>query len=401
MIYNAITSIIYLFIYILTFLSKRVNAFFIKRVFRIEPIEKGEYILIHASSLGEINLLEPFIKKILIDETKKLIISVVTDTGYNQATLKYQSPNVKIVYFPLDNIFSIKKLFKNVTFEKTIIVETEIWPNFINYLNKRSKLYLINGRISEKSYKKYDKVKKYLSSYLNKFQYLIMQTEEDKERIIKLGAMRDKVFNYGNLKFDINFDNFLEEELQEFKNRLGVENKVFVAGSTRDGEEEIILRVFKKLKGYKLLLVPRHLQRISEIEELLENENYSLYSQRIKDSDIIIVDTMGILRKCYAIADVTFVGGTLVDIGGHSLLEPLYYGKKPIFGKYLQNVKDIAKEMLKLKLGYKVENISEFYEAVKNIEKESYSVDEIKDFLERNSKSSERSYNLIFKDKIS
>lgn len=401
MIYNIITSIIYFFIYILTFFSRRVNSFFVKRVFKIESIEKGEYILIHASSLGEINLLEPFIKKILLDESKKLIISVVTDTGYNQAILKYQSPNVKIVYFPLDNIFSIKKLFKDVTFEKTIIVETEIWPNFISYLQKRSKLYLINGRISEKSYKKYVKVKKYLASYLNRFQYLIMQTEEDKERIISLGAKSNKVFNYGNLKFDINFDNFSDEVLEEFKNRLGIKEKVFVAGSTRDGEEEIILRVFKKLEGYKLLLVPRHLQRIGEIEELLENENYSLYSQRIKDSDIIIVDTMGILRKCYAIADVTFVGGTLVDIGGHSLLEPLYYGKKPIFGKYLQNVKDIAKEMLKLKLGHKVENILEFYEAVKAIERESYSVDEIKDFLERNSKSSERSYNLIFKDKIS
>lgn len=401
MIYNIFTSIIYLFIYVGTLFSRRMKNFFGKRVFNIEPIEKGDYILIHASSLGEINLLEPFIKKILVDESKNLIISVVTDTGYNQAILKYKSPNVKVVYFPLDNYFAIKKLFKNVSLEKTIIVETEIWPNFINYTFKQSKLYLINGRISERSFKKYNRVKNYLKSFLNKFEYLIMQTEEDKERIIKLGASSEKVYNYGNLKFDINFDNYEEEELQEFRNRLGVDGKVFVAGSTRDGEEEIILRVFKKLKGYKLLIVPRHLQRIGQIEELLNGENYSLYSQRIKDSDIIIVDSMGILRKCYAIAHVTFVGGTLVDIGGHSLLEPLYYGKKPIFGKYLQNVKDIANEMLKLNLGYRVENINEFSKAIDEIEKESYSYEAIKDFLERNSKSSERSYKLIFENKTS
>lgn len=398
MIYNIILSLAYFFVRILYFFNDNIRAFFEKRVFKIEPIESGEYILIHASSLGEINLLDSFIQKLQEDKSKNIIISVVTDTGYNQALLKYKSSNVRVVYFPLDNYFAIKKLFSKVTIEKTIIVETELWPNLINYAHKNSKLYLINGRITEKSFKKYFKVRHYLKSFLNKFEYLIMQTEEDKERIVKLGAQIDKVYNFGNLKFDINFDNYGQEELLTFKEKLGIKEKVFVAGSTRDGEEEIILEVFKKLKGYKLLLVPRHLQRIRQIEELLNGESYSLYSQGIRDSEIIIVDTMGILRKCYAIADICFVGGTLVDIGGHSLLEPLYYGKKPIFGKYLQNVKDIANEMLKLELGYKVENIDEFFKAIQIIERETYSCEAIRDFLERNSKSSDRSYRLIFEE---
>lgn len=398
MIYNIILSIAYFFVRIFSYFNKRTRDFFWKRVFNIEPIEEGKYILIHASSLGEINLLDSFIQKIQKNQSKKIIISVVTDTGYNQALLKYKNPNVKVIYFPLDNYLAIKKLFSKVTLEKTIIVETEIWPNLINYTNKNSKLYLINGRISEKSFRKYSKVKHYLKPFLNKFEYFIMQTEEDKEKIIKLGVKSEKVYNFGNLKFDIKFDNYSEEELLSFREKLGIDKKVFVAGSTRDGEEEIILEVFKKLKGYKLLLVPRHLQRIRQIEELLNGESYSLYSQGIKESDIIIVDTMGILRKCYAIADISFVGGTLVNIGGHSLLEPLYYGKKPIFGKYLQNVKDIANEMLKLGLGYKVENVDEFYKAIGFIEKETYSCELIKDFLERNSKSSDRSYKLIFEE---
>ena len=128
----------------------------------------------------------------------------------------------------------------------------------------------------------------------------------------------------------------------------------------------------------------------------MDGDNYSLYSNLKKNSDIIIVDKVGILRKLYAIADITFVGGTLVNIGGHSLLEPLYYGKKPIFGPYLQNVKDIANEILRLDLGYKVEGIEEF---IRVIDENTSSPDDfkrIKDFLDRNSKSSKKSYKLIF-----
>ena len=115
-----------------------------------------------------------------------------------------------------------------------------------------------------------------------------------------------------------------------------------------------------------------------------------------KDSDIIVVDKIGILRKLYAIADIVFVGGTLVNIGGHSLLEPLYYGKKPIFGPYLQNVKDIANEIVKLNLGYKVEKIDEFIKIINESKNNTDDIKKIKDFLDRNSKSSQKSYELIF-----
>ena len=398
MIYNFFSFLLYIIIFITSIFNKKIKVFFAKRVCSVKPIEKGNYILIHASSLGEINLLDPFIKKILLDETKNIIISVVTDTGYNQALNKYSSSKVKVVYFPLDVNFLIKKIFKNVNIQKTIIVETEIWPNLINYAYKNSQLFLLNGRISDKSFKSYFRLKFYLKPILNKFKYLIMQTEDDKDRIIKLGARTDKVYNFGNLKFDINFDDYSEKELSEFKEFLGLSKKVFVAGSTRDGEEEIIIEVFKKLKDYQLILVPRHIERIDSITKLLNGDNYSLYSNLKKNSNIIIVDKVGILRKLYAIADITFVGGTLVNIGGHSLLEPLYYGKKPIFGPYLQNVKDIANEILRLDLGYKVEGIEEF---IRVIDENTSSPDDfkrIKDFLDRNSKSSKKSYKLIFEE---
>lgn len=398
MFYNFFLFLIYICIFIISIFNRKIRDFFIKRVCNVKSIENGEYILIHASSLGEINLLEPFIKKILLNKDKKIIISVVTDTGYNQASLKYSNPNVKIIYFPLDIKILIKKLFKNVKLEKVIIVETEIWPNLINYAHKNSELFLLNGRISNKSFKSYFRLRFYLKSFLNKFKYLIMQTEEDKDRIIKLGASKDKVFNYGNLKFDINFDDYSENDLCEFKKNLGLSKKIFVAGSTREGEEEILIDVFKHLENYQLVLVPRHIERTDSIIKLLNNYNYSLYSDLRENSDIIIIDKIGVLRKLYAIADVTFVGGTLVNVGGHSLLEPLYYGKKPIFGPYLQNVKDIANEIIKLNLGYKIEQIDEFVKVIKENTSNFDDLKRIKSFLESNSNSSTKSFNLIFEE---
>ena len=135
--------------------------------------------------------------------------------------------------------------------------------------------------------------------------------------------------------------------------------------------------MFKKLTNTILILVPRHIERVPVIEELIKKEGltYKKYSKIDSDNfektDIILVDKIGVLRKLYSIADIAFVGGTLVDIGGHSLLEPLFYGKTPIFGHYLQNVKDISKEVLNKNIGYKVENVDEFLEAVNQIERNS------------------------------
>lgn len=402
MLYNIITFFLYFFMLLVSMVYKPLRTFFTKRMCNIKSIEKGNYILIHASSLGEINLVEPFIRRVLVDSSQKIIISIVTDAGFNQAKNKYgDNPNIKIIYFPLDYYFGIKKIFRNVILEKVVIVETELWPNLINYTSKHSKIYLVNGRISEKSFKKYMGIKVFIKPILSKFEYLIMQTDEDKDRIIKLGAPEKKIYNFGNLKFDINFDNYSVEELNTFRKELDIDTKVIVAGSTREGEEEIILEVFNRLSGYKLILVPRHIERVNKIKELLKNYSYTTFSEREKNKDIILVDKMGELRKLYAIADIAFVGGTLVDIGGHSLLEPLYYGKKPIFGVYIQNVRDIAEKILALNLGYKVESVDEFVNAIKDLEKNENVDDLIKEFLDKNSKSSKKSYKLIFEDLVS
>ncbi|MGB0404726.1 MAG: hypothetical protein ACPGDB_00860 [Fusobacterium sp.] len=192
---------------------------------------------------------------------------------------------------------------------------------------------------------------------------------------------------FENLKFDIELEDYSKKEKEELKNNIKAGNrKIFVAGSTRTGEAEVLLEVFKHLENYLLVLVPRHLERIPKLEKLIEENKFSFekFSEIKEEKDILIVDKMGILRKFYSISDVAFVGGTLVNIGGHSLLEPLYYRKTPIFGKYLQNVKDISKEILKRNIGFKVETSEDILKIIKKIENHEIKNEEIEDFFNKN-----------------
>ncbi|MBZ4682689.1 MAG: 3-deoxy-D-manno-octulosonic-acid transferase [Fusobacteriaceae bacterium] len=398
MIYNFFLMLVYG----IGMISKKNRKFLLKR-FNFKFFEEDlEYIWIHCASVGETNLIKPFINKILDNTNKNILLTVITDTGYENAKKKYTDSRIKIEYFPLDNPFILNKIFKKIKITKIFLIETEIWKNFIDIAHKNNiKIYLINGRISDKSFKTYLKFKFILKKIFNKIELFCMQSEIDKERIIKLGAKDEKVVSTGNLKFNIELEKYSEEELNEIKNMYKIENrKIFVAGSTRDGEEEILLKIFDKLENTILFIVPRHLERVKEIEELLKNRKYSLYSKKEnKDVDIVIVDKMGVLRKFYALSDISFVGGTLVNIGGHSLLEPLGYNKTPIFGKYLQNVKYISEKILDYDIGYKVESEKEFLESINNIENQNEKDvrEKIEKFFKENVNAVNEIFNLTFK----
>ncbi|MEG0398617.1 MAG: glycosyltransferase N-terminal domain-containing protein, partial [Cetobacterium sp.] len=298
---------------------------------------------------------------------------------------------------PLDDIFLIKKILKKIEVKLLIIVETEIWPNLIKEVSKKSPVVLVNGRISDRSFKRYKILKNILSPILDDISLFFMQSQEDSKRIIELGAKVENVKTIGNLKFDIEFEDYSIDEKNELKDLIGTNGrKIFVAGSTREGEDEQILSLYKKLSKYILVIVPRHLERIESIEKMiidngLKYKKLSEIDGNLEDSyEVILVDQMGILRKFYSISDIAFVGGTLVNIGGHSLLEPLFYKKTPIFGPYIQNVKDISKEILEKKIGYKVENEKEFLEAINEVEQNSLENKNIKIFFDENSKAAEK-----------
>ena len=384
-VYNILRYFLYGIIGIVSIFNKKLRIFFSKRLKqdfskRKFSNNKNEAILIHMSSVGEFNLSRELIDRLIL-KGENVILSIMTDTGKAAAEKGYgNNENVAIFYFPLDDYVCLANLFKTYKIKKTVIIETEIWPNLYSVASEKSELYIINGRLTEKKMKSYLKIKGFIKKLLNKAEKIMVQSDEDRKRYVSLGLTDEKVKVYKNLKYSIKYEKISEEAEDKYvENNIQKEKKIIVCGSTRPGEEKIWLEVFKEIneeKEYQLVLVPRHLDRIDEVineihQIFSEGENskisYSLMSED-KKTDILVVDKMGVLRDFYQLADFVFVGGTLVDIGGHSILEPLYYGKKPIIGNYYQNIAEIVEDAKKMSFIKIVENKNEIVEYLKKSE---------------------------------
>ena len=403
MVYNILRIAVYPILLAASVFKPALRKFIKKRIFQELRFDSGkDYIWVHCASVGEVNLSEPVVRKILEKTGYNVLLTMMTDTGMETAKKKYSNiKGIEILYFPLDDFFAIRRILNHVSLRELVMVETEIWPNLIRQCSKQAPVVVINGRISDKSIDSYRKFRWYLKKLFENISYFIMQSELDEQRIISLGADSSRVKNFGNLKFDIKLPDYSNEELLDLKEKLSIgRRKIFVAGSTRGGEEEKILEVFDELEDYFLILVPRHIERCPDIEErLLARRAYvkwsDLDSKASLQNSILLVNKIGVLRKLYAMCDVAFVGGTLVDVGGHSLLEPLYYGKAPIFGKHLQNVRDIAKEVENRGIGFKVENTNEFLKIIDKIQLYGQKNDKIEKFFMENSSCVDNTFQLL------
>jgi len=325
-------------------------------------IADGKSVWIHAVSVGEVAAAMPF-----IDEFRKtfpdyrIFLSTVTATG-NQFAKKIKNID-GLFFFPFDYSFAVKKAIKHISPNIFITFETEIWPNFLKYAqDMKIPCILVNGRISPDSFKRYKKVKFFFKHILKNFSAFCMQTEQDKTRILELGAEKRKVRVTGNTKFDALVSN---EENIDIKNKFikifGIEknDKVIIAGSTHKGEEEKVLDAFQyicqKVSNVLLILAPRHPERFREITKLLKDKNIdyilrsTLDKTERKEQQVIILDTIGELSKLYTIADVVFIGGSLVPAGGHNVIEPASLGKPVVFGPYMYNFTESAKLLLECK----------------------------------------------------
>ena len=393
--YNLLRILLYFVIMILAMFNGKLLKFFKSRLFQKigndNFLKEGEEaILIHFSSVGEFNLSQELIEKILKSgenrKKEKVILSVMTDTGFSAVNKKYsENDNVKVFYFPLDDFFVLRKIYKKYKIKKTIIIETEIWPNLYYFAAKNGKLFIVNGRLTERKLKSYLKFKWFIKNMVNRAEKIMVQSDFDKKRYEKLGISENKIKVYKNLKYSIKYNEISDEKKKYyFDTVLDKNKKIIVCGSTRPDEEKIWLEVLKKINQnneYQLVLVPRHLERIGEIEKIiLENfseKDYLLLTAIEKNKinleaenkkEIVIIDKMGILTDFYQLADFIFVGGTLVNIGGHSILEPLFYGKKPIIGKYFQNIEEIVRDAQELGFIEVVENENEIIEYLKKSE---------------------------------
>ena len=390
--YNLLRILLYFVIMILAIFNGKLLKFFKSRLFQKIGNdnflnEEEEATLIHFSSVGEFNLSQELIEKILESGKKeKIILSVMTDTGFSAVNKKYsENDNVKVFYFPLDDFFVLRKIYKKYKIKKTIVIETEIWPNLYYFAAKNGKLFIVNGRLTERKLKSYLKFNWFIKNTINRAEKIMVQSDFDKKRYEKLGISENKIKVYKNLKYSIKYNEISDEKKKYyFDTVLDKNKKIIVCGSTRPDEEKIWLEVLKRINQnneYQLVLVPRHLERIGEIEKIIlekfSKKDYLLLTAIEKNKinleaenkkEIVIIDKMGILTDFYQLADFVFVGGTLVNIGGHSILEPLFYGKKPIIGKCFQNIEEIVRDAQELGFIEIVENENEIIEYLKKSE---------------------------------
>ncbi len=311
----------------------------------------------HAVSVGEVKAVTGIIKRLLAEDPQmKVLITTTTPTG-SEVVKKDLKNLVYHTYFPLDLPLVIEKFLKKVKPSLVVIVETEIWPNlFLKCYEKNIPLIMINARISPSSFRNYKLIYPFIKDVLNKADMILARSKEDANRFISLGVSEDKVCVVGDIKFDIEVDEKVILKGKELRKTFFDEGKkIWICASTHRGEEELIIKVFKevlrKFPNLKLILAPRHPERVQEILNILNRYDltYHLRSDPLKEKnyDVLVIDTLGELMYFYAASDLAFVGGSLVSIGGHNLLEPASLGLPILTGNHLHNFEEVRDLLLK------------------------------------------------------
>jgi 3-deoxy-D-manno-octulosonic-acid transferase len=262
-----------------------------------------------------------------------------------------------------------------------IIMETEIWPNFcVEASDRYIPLVLANGRISDRSFSRYLTFRWFFRPSLLSFSAICMQSEVGRERIIAIGADSDTVRVTGNIKNDIPSHQVSEAEVDLLRGRYLIPQDccVITAGSTRDGEEGFVISAYRELSeqidNLFLVLVPRHPERTGEITVLLENAGLRYLRRtalpadhRFQPGEVLLVDTVGEMMNLYALSDIAFVGGSLVPIGGHNLLEPASVGVPSVFGPHMSNFREIEALVLQYGAGIQIHNPEELTDAFRDL----------------------------------
>ncbi|SMN00063.1 Lipid IVA 3-deoxy-D-manno-octulosonic acid transferase [often with also] [uncultured Candidatus Thioglobus sp.] len=316
----------------------------------IDPIS-GSTIWLHCVSVGEFRAAIPLIDALIKQyPSHKILITSTTPTG-SKAILEHYKNAVLHVYFPFDLPFIVKRYIQKIQPDLCLLLETEIWPNLINTLKKNNiPSLLVNARLSQRSLQKYQKfVPKLARKTLNNFTLITTQSQKSTQRFIELGVRKNKIITAGNIKFDLNpvADKAISDELSV----LTGSRKVVVFASTHKGEEQKIIKAYNKNKIEALLIiVPRHPERFNEVYKLAQKHNIKIAKRSDKhycaDCEMLLGDSMGEMMSYFDIADVVFMGGSLVATGGHNMLEPAALSKPILFGKNVFNFAEIATDLL-------------------------------------------------------
>lgn len=311
---------------------------------------------IHAVSVGEVNAAEPLIKALRGDyPNAPLVITTVTPTGKARVHQLF-GDSVFHVYLPYDLPFSVGRFLKRIRPRLALIVETEIWPNLYHACHRRGiPLMIVNARLSERSMRGYKPLRSIVRSALRCVQLIAAQSRTDAARYRLLGGESDQIVVTGNMKFDMPIPVGAVAEGASLRDRWGPRRPVWIAASTHEGEEQMVLeahlQVLKRLPDALLLLAPRHPERFRSVEHAVRGLGFSVATRSVDgvpslSDQVFVIDAMGQLMPFFATADVAFVGGSLVPIGGHNVLEPASLSTPVLVGPHTFNFEEITRSLV-------------------------------------------------------
>ena len=314
------------------------------------PVQTQPLIWLHAVSVGETVAAQPLVEQLLQRYPQhRLLISNTTFTG-RQTAQRLFGERVKTVYCPYDFPLFIRLFNRRAKPELLIIMETEIWPNLLHHCGQQNiPVVLANARLSERSCRGYTRIKPLISAALANIDLIACRSQTDVDNFIRIGADPARLKAFGNIKFDIT-PTPSQSSTSTIRYQLGPTRSVFVAASTHKGEDEHILALFSRLKStfpdLVLILVPRHPERFTQVFKLCEQTNLNIQRRSDNrpystDTDIILGDSLGEMALWYEAADVVFMGGSLVETGGHNPLEASVFGVPVVSGPHIFNFEDI------------------------------------------------------------
>jgi 3-deoxy-D-manno-octulosonic-acid transferase len=320
-----------------------------------EEMKGNPRIWVHAVSVGEVTAAAPIVASIRDDYPEACIVfSTGTETGQEMARSIIAGATT-FIYYPLDIPWVIRKVIRQVEPDIFIPTETELWPNFIRFCDERGvKIVMVNGRISPRSFKRYAATRFFWANILRKINAMGVISEVDGERLKVLGMPQSRIHVMGNAKYDslaTQVSPLLRDRIVHRLN-MNQEDLICVAGSTHEGEEEIILDVYKNLLEHypemKLIIVPRHIERGQAVLGMIRERGFqdSITMQEIMGGRqrsaerVIVIDVIGELFKLYSLATVVFCGGSLVPKGGQNILEPASWGKVVFYGPFMDDFRD-------------------------------------------------------------
>lgn len=311
----------------------------------LPAINRQPVVWLHCVSVGETQAARPLVERLRKElPHHALVVSTVTLTGQRLARDLFRTQAERVFYFPFDWRWSVRRALDAMSPAAVLVMETELWPNFLRECKAREiPVALVNGRISRKSFGRYVRIRFFLRRVLACLSMAVMQSERDAERIRELGMSEERVFTVGNLKFE---SGGYRDENTDVKERFGLHADVplVLAASTHAPEEKIVLDSFLKLREpVRLMLAPRRPERFNEVAELVQASGLS-WARRTNEpsgsdatASVILLDTIGELQAMYPLATAVFVGGSIVDRGGHNVLEPAAHGVAVITGAHTHN----------------------------------------------------------------